>query len=284
MAYIRVPLTRLVRVKKIITCFTDAPPAHYRSGLEKHNFWEMVVLRRGRMGCRAGDVEQVLTAGQAVLHAPNVLHGLHGDGEHPFEFFIISFECDSPALAALGARRCTLSTHQRQLADAIMAERELCFAQGPVHPLTPLADAPLGSQQMIALYLEQLLIGLLRETAAADGGLFSSRMQLEEQLVADICSYLEAHIYADLDMEAICAHFHYGKSRLCAAFRRVMGDSIMHWYHTRKLEEARRLLLESDQSVTEIAVRLHFDSPQYFSRAFTKHIGICPRDFRAARE
>lgn len=281
MAYIRVPLTRLVRVKKIITCFTDAPSVQYRSGLEKHNFWEMVVLRRGRMGCCAGDGEHILTAGQAVLHAPNVLHGLYGDGEHPFEFFIISFECHSPALSALGARRCTLNAHQRQLADAIMAERALCFA--PVSPLTPLADAPLGSQQMIALYLEQLLIGLLRDAAAAEGGLFSSRMELEEQLAADVCAYLEAQVYDDLDMEAVCTHFHYGKSRLCAAFRRVTGDSVMHWYQTRKMEEARRLLLESDRSVAEIAALLHFDSPQYFSRVFTKRMGVCPRDFRAAR-
>jgi AraC-like DNA-binding protein len=57
----------------------------------------------------------------------------------------------------------------------------------------------------------------------------------------------------------------------------------MHWYQTRKMEEARRLLLESDRSVAEIAALLHFDSPQYFSRVFTKRMGVCPRDFRAAR-
>ena len=88
--------------------------------------------------------------------------------------------------------------------------------------------------------------------------------------------------YDDPDMEEVCAHFHYGKSRLYAAFRRVMGDSVMHWYHTRKLEEARRLLLESDDSVARIATMLHFDSPQYFSRMFSRYTGVCPRDFRAA--
>ena len=88
--------------------------------------------------------------------------------------------------------------------------------------------------------------------------------------------------YDDPDMEEVCAHFHYGKSRLYAALRRVMGDSGMHWYQTRKLEEARRVLLERDVSVARIATMLHFDSPQYFSRMFSRYTGVCPRDFRAA--
>ena len=42
MKYIRVPLTNLVRVKKIITCFSFKGASDYRSGTEAHDFWELV--------------------------------------------------------------------------------------------------------------------------------------------------------------------------------------------------------------------------------------------------
>ncbi|MBO5051412.1 MAG: helix-turn-helix transcriptional regulator [Clostridia bacterium] len=283
MAYIRVPLKRLVRIKKVITCFARTESPDYHSAIEKHNFWEMVYLRRGRMGYCGGERQGVLTAGQAVFHAPNVPHGLFGDGVHSYEFFIISFESDSSSLAALADRPLTFSPPHRTLVDAIVAERERCFAPLPISPLTPLPDEQIGGQQMIGLYVEQLLIGLLREAVGEGESLFSSRAALERQLVADMQAFLEKGLYDDhLTMEDVCSQFHYGKSRLSAIFRRAMGDSVMHWYHTRKLEEARRLLLESEQSIAEIATSLHFDSPQYFSRSFRRYIGLCPRDYRQA--
>lgn len=282
MAYIRVPLKRLVRIKKVITCFARTESPDYHSAIEKHNFWEMVYLRRGRMGYCGGERQGVLTAGQAVFHAPNVPHGLFGDGVHTYEFFIISFESDSSSLAALADRPLTFSPLLRTLVDSIIAERERCFAPLLLSPLTPLPDEQIGGQQMIGLYVEQLLISLLREVVGAGGSLFSSRAALERQLVADMQAFLEKGLYDDLTMEDVCGQFHYGKSRLCAIFRRATGDSVMHWYHTRKLEEARRLLLESEQSIAEIAASLHFDSPQYFSRSFHRYMGLCPREYRQA--
>ena len=51
----------------------------------------------------------------------------------------------------------------------------------------------------------------------------------------------------------------------------------------RALLEARRLLLYSNLSVTEIAYSVGFDDPAYFSRFFTRHVGQPPRAYRAGR-
>ena len=104
---------------------------------------------------------------------------------------------------------------------------------------------------------------------------------MEERLAADICAYLETRLEENVSMDDLCAQFHYGKSRLSAVFHAVTGESVMHWYQARRMEEARRLLLEGNDSIAEIATKLHFDSPQYFSRCFRRVVGVCPRDFRA---
>jgi len=63
-------------------------------------------------------------------------------------------------------------------------------------------------------------------------------------------------------------------------FRQVYGIS-PHAYHlTQKLEKARDLLQESNQSVTYIAERLHFNSVHYFSRLFKSRYGESPSQYR----
>ena len=43
-----------------------------------------------------------------------------------------------------------------------------------------------------------------------------------------------------------------------------------------------RLLLHSGLSISEIAYGLGFKDPGYFSRFFTRQLGVTPRDYRAS--
>ena len=51
-----------------------------------------------------------------------------------------------------------------------------------------------------------------------------------------------------------------------------------------RLEKAKKLLLESNFSLSEIARATGFEDPFYFSRIFKKHYGSSPRNFRAKNE
>lgn len=280
MKYIRVPLTNLVRVKKIITCFSFKGTADYRSGTESHDFWELVCPRRGRLIAREEGKEMSLSAGEAVLHAPGALHGLHGDGKNPLDFFIITFESSSPVLQGLAGRPCLISAESRPLIDRIMEERNDSF-EADFMPLTLRTDSPIGGPQMIQLYLEQLLIGILRTEAASEKTrLFTSRKEMERRVAADIRKYLEEHLCDRMDMEELCRRFHYGKSRLSAIFREAYGESVMHVYLQSKIELAEKLLRTTEKNIADIAAELQFDSPQYFSRIFRRYTGVCPRDYR----
>lgn len=283
MKYIRVPLTNLVRVKKIITCFTDTPARDYASAPEAHDFWELVCPLRGRLIAQSAEREMTLSAGEAVLHAPGVEHALCGDGKNPLDFFIISFESTSPVLVGLAGRPILISAESRPLIDRILEERHGCFEEHGM-PLTLRTDAPIGGPQMIQLYLEQLLIGILRTEAASEKTrLFTSRKEMESRVADDIRKYLEEHLCDKIAMEELCRRFHYGKSRLSAIFREAYGESVMHFYLRRKIERSEFLLRTTEKNITDIAAELQFDSPQYFSRIFRQYTGVCPRDYRTER-
>lgn len=68
------------------------------------------------------------------------------------------------------------------------------------------------------------------------------------------------------------------------ACAQVAGSSPAQMLDDRALLEARRLLLYSQLSVTEIAYAIGFEDPAYFSRFFTRHVGQPPRTYRAARD
>ena len=281
MEYVFVRLEDLVRIKRLITCFTQQNKGDYCSKTESHDFWEMVYVRSGRLIYRNGDTRGELSAGDVIFHEPNVPHGLEGNGEDPFSFFIVTFECDSPAMQALEGRIVTLPAKLIKVVDLIIEEKNVSFSDA-IHPLVALDHALLGSQQMLGLYLEQLLIGILRECAKdSDTVLYASREEKESRLAADVCAYLEAHLYENVDMQTLCEYFHYGKSRLSEVFRRTYGDSVMHWYLTRRIEAAGRAILCGEGSIAEISARLQFDSPQYFSRVFKKIMGVSPREYRS---
>jgi AraC family transcriptional activator of pobA len=63
----------------------------------------------------------------------------------------------------------------------------------------------------------------------------------------------------------------------------VAGTSPAAMLDERALLEARRLLLYSNLSVTQVAYFIGFDDPAYFSRFFTRHIGQPPRKYRAGK-
>ena len=64
--------------------------------------------------------------------------------------------------------------------------------------------------------------------------------------------------------------------------KNVFGKSVSEIIETRKLIEARRLLLSSPMNISEIGFALGYSEKSYFTRVFSKKTGLTPTDFRAA--
>jgi AraC family transcriptional regulator, transcriptional activator of pobA len=60
----------------------------------------------------------------------------------------------------------------------------------------------------------------------------------------------------------------------------IFGKSVSEIIETRKLIEARQLLLTSGLSVSEVGYELGYSEKSYFSRVFRKKTGLTPTDFR----
>lgn len=62
----------------------------------------------------------------------------------------------------------------------------------------------------------------------------------------------------------------------------VMGKSVSELIESRKLIEAKQLLLNTDKTISEIGYELGYSEKSYFSRVFHKKTGMTPSDYKAA--
>ena len=66
--------------------------------------------------------------------------------------------------------------------------------------------------------------------------------------------------------------------------QRTLGQTTKAYIQSRRIDEAKHLLRYSAMPIGLISDRLHFDTPSYFVRAFTKVTGQTPLQFRNCPE
>lgn len=73
---------------------------------------------------------------------------------------------------------------------------------------------------------------------------------------------------------------HVTPNYLNALCKKIRGQSAGEMIRNRILLESKRLLVNSDLSVSEVAYQLNFKDNSYFSRFFKKYVQVSPDDFR----
>lgn len=71
--------------------------------------------------------------------------------------------------------------------------------------------------------------------------------------------------------------------RFTAAFTHAFGLTPWQYVLRTRLEEAARLLRQTDAPVTDIALGIGFATPSHFATAFARHFGAPPSRYRASR-
>ena len=74
---------------------------------------------------------------------------------------------------------------------------------------------------------------------------------------------------------------HLSPNYLSDLLKKETGMNAQDHIHYHLIEEAKRILLNTDQNVSEIAYELGFEYPQYFSKLFKLKTGKTPLEFRS---
>ena len=109
---------------------------------------------------------------------------------------------------------------------------------------------------------------------------FLQRNNADGKLTKEIIRFLKENVERKITVDDICETLHYNKSYLFRQFKAETGETIMSYYTRLKIERAKRLLRETSFSVAQIADKLAFDTPNYFSKTFKKLTGYTPLQYK----
>lgn len=98
--------------------------------------------------------------------------------------------------------------------------------------------------------------------------------------VHKVAVYLQTHPGAMPTVSQLCMLLRVSPSHLRALFREHTGQAVLPYIHHFKIDQAKRMLLETDERIADIALRLGFDNPHYFSRLFKQLTRHTPKQFR----
>ena len=137
-----------------------------------------------------------------------------------------------------------------------------------------------GHEEVCRHLLEVVLIRLERQQNLSFSGEASGpRASKECELIR---RYIYNHFKEDLTLDHLAQLAHLNKYYLSHSFRREFGTSPINYLISRRVEESRFLLRETDHSLSLIAQMLGFSSPSYFSQCFRRVEGISPTEYRRA--
>ena len=105
--------------------------------------------------------------------------------------------------------------------------------------------------------------------------------RIEDQRRVDaICEHLHRHFDEEMDYGALSHRFHMDQASLCRFFKRATGRTMTTYVNEYRVGAATQLLLESDESLLDIAFRVGFGNYSHFHRQFKLIKGYSPRDLR----
>ncbi len=107
------------------------------------------------------------------------------------------------------------------------------------------------------------------------------RENTSKRLIRDAVSYVSEHYMdRDVSIEALCRHLHLSQSYFCALFKKETGETFNNYLISHRIEAAKKFIRASNMKINEIAMRVGYEDPNYFSYSFKKVCGISPREYQ----
>lgn len=94
-------------------------------------------------------------------------------------------------------------------------------------------------------------------------------------------AYLDEHYMEKLSLASISSQLHIGRTKLCALAKKLSnGQTLTHIITERRINAAKKMLLQSNTPISAIAEAVGISDYNYFSKVFRSMTGMTPSEFR----
>lgn len=109
-------------------------------------------------------------------------------------------------------------------------------------------------------------------------------MNFELETIKKVVDYIEENLNDELSLDKIAEKSGYSKFHMHRLFSKIVGETIHKYIQKRRLTEAARKLVYTDESIIDIALISGYESQQAFTLAFKKMYKSSPQIYRIKRD
>jgi len=280
--FIGTTLKNDIVIGKLYTVHYFEFSSNYRFSGEKHDFWEMVYVDKGEITVFADNKSYALKQGEAFFHKPDQWHNIHANGVIAPNVAIVSFECKSPAMEFFHDKTVKVGQTEKKIISKIIMEYTNAFS-------TPLNDlytnklikrelSIIGAEQLLKMYLCELLISFMRETILETQHPMIS-INNSEATVNLLITYMQENINKSITVDQLVKYSGLNRTGINNLFKRNFDMGVIEYFINMKIDMAKKYLRENNYNVTQISEILGYSNVHYFSRQFKKTTGMSPIEY-----
>ena len=215
-----------------------------------------------------------VTTDDMVIVNPNVEHTEVSYNKRPLEYIVLGVEGLEYSAGEDADERWFMTNLQNAREALLHALREM---------LREIEFKAVGYELICQDLLEVLILRLMRHA-----GLQFLPTKTEHRKpgrkpskeCAAVRHYIDNHFKENINLDMLSELVHVNKYYMVHSFTKEYGISPINYLISRRIEESKYLLSDTDHSLSQISHMLGFSSPSYFSQSFRRLEGRSPREFR----
>lgn len=223
-----------------------------------------------------------VTAGSLVIVDSQQVHNTYSDKELHHERLLLLFEKEKFQEGAniLGVDLDDFFLNYRGVIQIPQADRpfvETCLAD----LAKEVNQKNYLYQSIVQIRLVELLIYLIRlkSSGAREKTLYHAEREIND-IVNEVGYYIRENYATVGSLEDIAKTFYLDKCYLSRVFKRCTGYTITEFTNIQRIQQAQRLLEDTEMTVAEISNQIGYENITYFNRVFKKYIETSPLKYR----
>lgn len=121
--------------------------------------------------------------------------------------------------------------------------------------------------ELLLLQLEQLF---------HDESSTSSLSKKDEEKIYAVRDYIVSNLNADCTLNDLAHQVGTNEFTLKKGFKELFGTTVFGFWNDTKMEQAKRLLLDSNMNISEVSYLIGYKNPRHFSAAFKRKYNVLP--------
>lgn len=232
-----------------------------------HNYTELFYIIGGQgQFCIEDDLFPV-RADQLVIVNPNLIHIEVSYDAHPLEYIVVGIEGFELSANEDHNGFCIFSFSQGNSTLACMQ-----------NILQEMQNRKTHYQTLCRSYMEIMVVQLIRDASLSAAELPPQPMN--NRLCTAVRRYIDNHYKEPLTLDLLAEEANVNKYYLAHAYKQAYGISPISHMLSCRIQEGKRLLLDTDLTLSQISSILGFSSASYFSQSFRKAEGISPTEYQ----